>query len=75
VRFWYPTCVLGPVAVAMLTEPTPLHTLLALMSAVLVPYLYKSSQVVHDDYWEATDARFELEERARQLELLSVTGA
>jgi len=42
---------------------------------VLVAYLYKSSQVVHDDYWEAASARFELEERARQLELLSVTDA
>jgi len=75
VRLWYPLCVLGPVTVAMLTDPTPLHSLLALMSAVLVAYLYKSSQVVHDDYWEAASARFELEERARQLELLSVTDA
>jgi diguanylate cyclase len=40
-----------------------------------VAYLYKGSQVVHDDYWDAANARFELEERARQLELLSVTDA
>jgi len=75
VRLWYPACVLGPIAVALLTEPTPLHTLLALMSMVLVAYLYKASQIVHDDYWAAADARFDLEERARQLELLSVTDA
>jgi len=75
VRLGYPTCVLGPMTVALLTEPTPLHTLVALMAVVLVAYLYKSSQVVHDDYWAASDARFELEERARQLELLSVTDA
>ncbi len=75
VRLWYPTCVLGPIAVAMLTDPTPLHTLLAAMSLVLVLYLYRGSQVVHDDYWDAANARFELEERARQLEVLSVTDA
>jgi diguanylate cyclase (GGDEF)-like protein len=75
VRLWYPTCVLGPIAVALLTDATQLHTLLALMSVVLVAYLYKGSQVVHDDYWEASNARFELEERARALELLSVTDA
>ncbi|TMH31232.1 MAG: GGDEF domain-containing protein [Betaproteobacteria bacterium] len=51
------------------------HTLLALMSMVLVAYLYKASRIVHDDYWAAADARFDLEERARQLELLSVTDA
>jgi diguanylate cyclase (GGDEF)-like protein len=59
----------------MLIEPTPLHTLVALMSVVLVVYLYKSSQVLHDDYWAAANARRELEERARQLELLSITDA
>ena len=75
VRLWYPACVLGPIAVALLTEPTPLHTLLALMSMVLVAYLYKASRIVHDDYWAAADAHFDLEERARQLELLSVTDA
>ncbi|WP_280150920.1 GGDEF domain-containing protein [Piscinibacter sp. XHJ-5] len=75
VRFWYPAGVLAPLAVALLTDPTALHTLIALVSVVLVPYLYRSSQVVHDDYWAAADARLELEERARQLELLSVTDA
>jgi len=73
VRLWYPACVLGPIALALLNDPTALHTLLALMSVVLVAYLYRASQVVHDDYWSAASARFELEERARQLELLSVT--
>ena len=75
VRLWYPGAVLGPLIVALLAQPTQLHTLLALMAIVLVAYLYKSSQVVHDDYWAATAARLELEERARQLELLSVTDA
>ncbi|HEX6706645.1 MAG TPA: GGDEF domain-containing protein [Albitalea sp.] len=75
VRLWYPTCVLAPMALAMLTDRTQLHSLLALISMILVAYLYKSSQVVHDDYWAAADARLELEERARQLELLSVTDA
>src|SRR5688500_10552762 len=51
VRFWYPACVLGPIALAMLTMPSALHALLALMSVVLVAYLYKASEVVHDDYW------------------------
>jgi diguanylate cyclase (GGDEF)-like protein len=75
VRLWYPAAVLGPVAVVLLAEPTQQRTLLALMAAVLVAYLYKASQVVHDDYWAAAAARFDLEERARQLELLSVTDA
>ena len=75
VRLWYPICVLGPMVYALLNDRTPLHNLIALMSVVLVAYLYKASQVVHDDYWEATNARFELEARARQLELLSVTDA
>jgi diguanylate cyclase (GGDEF)-like protein len=75
VRLWYPVCVLAPMSFALLTDPTPQHTLIALMAAVLVAYLYKASQIVHDDYWAASDARFELEERARQLELLSVTDA
>jgi diguanylate cyclase (GGDEF)-like protein len=75
VRLWYPASVLGPISLVLLAKPTQLHTLLALMAAVLVAYLYKASQVVHDDYWAAAAARFELEERARQLELLSVTDA
>jgi diguanylate cyclase (GGDEF)-like protein len=75
VRLWYPACVFAPMSVAMLADRTPSHTLLALMTLVLVAYLYKTSQVVHDDYWQATDARLELEARASQLELLSVTDA
>jgi diguanylate cyclase (GGDEF)-like protein len=73
VRFWYPTGVLAPVGLAFLLEPTRLHLLLGLMLAVFVLYIYKATEVVYRDYWAAADARWELEERARQLEHLSIT--
>jgi diguanylate cyclase (GGDEF)-like protein len=75
VRLWYPMTLLAPFVIALLMDLTPLHSMQALMSIVLVVYLYRATQVLHDDYWAAANARFELEERARQLELLSVTDA
>jgi diguanylate cyclase (GGDEF)-like protein len=75
VRLWYPITLMLPFFIALLIDLTPLHSLQALMSVVLVVYLYRATQVLHDDYWAAANARLELEERARQLELLSVTDA
>jgi hypothetical protein len=53
VRLWYPACVLVPMVVAMLADPTPLHTLIALLSAVLVVYLRRIRSRV--DYGETAD--------------------
>jgi len=66
-----PLCALAPPTIALLLHPTPDNLLLSVMSVCVVAYVYKTTKIVHDDYWKALNARSQLEERAVRLEILS----
>ena len=72
VRIWFPTCVLAPIIVALLFHPSRENLLLATLASILLVYIFKATEVVHDDYWAAMEAREQTADRARKLELLSV---
>jgi signal transduction histidine kinase/CheY-like chemotaxis protein len=72
VRIWFPTCVLVPVIIALFCHPTHENLLLGILASILLVYIFKATEVVHDDYWAAMEAREETADRARKLELLSV---
>jgi diguanylate cyclase (GGDEF)-like protein len=72
-RFAFVGATLGPIMVSMLYEPSQQHLLVALMCVVFLVYVVVASKAVHKDYCEALAGRALLEERARELEVLSVT--
>jgi signal transduction histidine kinase/DNA-binding response OmpR family regulator len=72
VRLAFPTAALAPGIVTFLCISTPESLLLAVMAAAVLVYVFKATEVVHADYWAAVLAREQLEDRARNLELLSV---
>jgi signal transduction histidine kinase/CheY-like chemotaxis protein len=72
VRIWFPTCVLAPVIIALFFHPTHENLLLGILASILLVYIFKATEVVHDDYWAAMEAREQTADRARKLELLSV---
>jgi signal transduction histidine kinase/DNA-binding response OmpR family regulator len=73
-RLWYPTCALAPSIIAQLWIPSENHILFAIMAAAALVYIFKATEVVHNDYWSAADARASLEDRTRKLELLSAAA-
>jgi diguanylate cyclase (GGDEF)-like protein len=75
IRWTYPTSALGPIALALLLQPTPEQVFLALMTMLAIAYFFKASKAVHDDYWSAAEAHWELKERSRRFERLSITDA
>jgi signal transduction histidine kinase/CheY-like chemotaxis protein len=72
VRLTYPTAALAPCIVILLLTATNESLLLAIMGVGVLAYVFKATEVVHDDYWAAVDAREQIEDRARNLESLSV---
>jgi signal transduction histidine kinase/DNA-binding response OmpR family regulator len=72
VRLLFPTCALLPIVIALLFHPTHENLLLAIMVSILLVYIFKATEVVHDDYWAAMEAREQTADRARKMELLSV---
>jgi signal transduction histidine kinase/DNA-binding response OmpR family regulator len=72
VRIWFPTCVLAPIIIALFFHPTHENVLLGILTSILLVYIFKATEVVHDDYWAAMEAREQTADRARKLELLSV---
>jgi len=72
VRIWFPTCVLAPIIIALLLHPTQENLLLGILASILLVYIFKATEVVHNDYWAAMEAREETADRARKMELLSV---
>lgn len=72
-RYPYPIAMLAPVLVAEALLPLPAHLLLMALECVLAIYLARSSQLVHQDYWEGRHARRLAEQQARELELASLT--
>jgi len=78
-RVWYPICALVPMGISMVSHPNPLNLLSGVMCLAVLVYIFKASQVLHDDYWAAADAHEqlakaheELEERAARLESLTI---
>ncbi len=74
IRLWYPTCALAPTIVALVLHPTSENLLLAVMSGLVLAYIFKATEVVYQDYWTALRARDQLEERARRLEFLGLAA-
>jgi len=72
VRLSFPTAALAPCIVTLLFTATTESLLLAIMGSAVLAYVFKATEVVHDDYWAAVNAREQIEDRARNLELLSV---
>lgn len=72
-RYPYPIAMLAPVVVVEALRPLPAHLLVMALQCVFVAYLARSSQLVHQDYWEGRHARRLAEQRARELELASLT--
>jgi diguanylate cyclase (GGDEF)-like protein len=54
---------------------TPGHFLYAALAIIFTLYIVRASRVVHTDYWNALGNRKLLEDRASELEVLSVTDA
>jgi len=72
-RYPYPITMLAPVVVAEVLVPVPAHLLVMALQCVFAAYLARSSQLVHQDYWEGRHARRLAEQQARELELASLT--
>jgi signal transduction histidine kinase/DNA-binding response OmpR family regulator len=72
VRLTFPTAALAPGIVTFLFISTQESLLLSVMAVAVLVYVFKATEVVHDDYWAAVLAREQIEDRARNLELLSV---
>lgn len=72
-RYPYPIAMLTPVVIAEALVPLPAHLLMMALQCVFAAYLARSSQLVHQDYWEGRHARRLAEQQARELELASLT--
>jgi signal transduction histidine kinase/DNA-binding response OmpR family regulator len=72
VRLTFPAVALAPGIVTCLFLGSPESLLLSVMALAVLVYVFNTTRVVHDDYWAAVDAREQIEDRARNLELLSV---
>ncbi len=72
VRIWFPICALAPIIIALFFHPTHENVLLGILASVLLVYIFKATEVVHDDYWAAMEAREQTADRARKLESLSI---
>jgi diguanylate cyclase (GGDEF)-like protein len=74
VRHWFPIIALVPLGVAFfLQQPAPMGALFVMMDIVVLVYVAVATRVVNRDYWTALEARSLLEERANDLESLSIT--
>lgn len=75
VRLAYPIAAMGPPTLMMLLKPDSdlLHS--GFSALIYMAYIVLASRALHDDYWAAARARAraEPEERAQQLERLSIT--
>lgn len=72
-RYPYPIAMLAPVVTVEVMVPLPEHWLMLALECVFAAYLMRSSQLVHQDYWEGRQARRLAEQQARELELASLT--
>ncbi len=75
VRLAYPLAAMAPPVLMMLFNQRADLLFIGLASLMYMGYIVLASRAVRDDYWAAARARAELEERAQQLERLSITDA
>jgi len=71
VRLTFPTVALAPGIITCLFLATHESLMLSVMAVTVLVYVFMATEVVHDDYWAAVHAREQIEDRARNLELLS----
>ncbi|HEX5371816.1 MAG TPA: GGDEF domain-containing protein [Aquabacterium sp.] len=74
-RIAYPTVMITPVFLAELLTPSPERLALSIMLVAFSLYLLKASRLLHDDYWAARHAQRLSDQRARELELRSLTDS
>ncbi|RZL08519.1 MAG: GGDEF domain-containing protein [Rubrivivax sp.] len=72
-RYSYPLLMVVPVVVAEALNPSQYNVMLMLLQGIFAVYLVKSSRMVYDDYWAARHAQRLSDERARELEVASLT--
>jgi hypothetical protein len=75
VRLAYPIAAMGPPVLMMLLNQRADLLFVGFSALMYAAYIVLASRAVHDDYWTAARARAELEDRAQQLERLSITDA
>ncbi|WP_447590847.1 GGDEF domain-containing protein [Aquipseudomonas campi] len=73
VRVGMPTVMFLPFTLALLLEPGSGNLLLVVLLGVFMIYLYVSSTNLHQDYWDAIQAKSLLQEQAAEFERLSLT--
>ena len=73
IRVLYPTLMFTPVITVFLLNSDTQSILLAVLSTMMLIYIFSSSKASHKDYWEAITNYLVAEERAEQMEKLSVT--
>lgn len=75
VRLAYPIATMSPPTVMLLLNHDTDSLFSGFAALIYMAYIVLASRAVHDDYWAAARARAELEDRAQQLERLSITDA
>lgn len=73
IRVLYPTFIFAPVIAVLILASTPQSLLLAGLCTLTLLYIFTSSKASHQDYWEAITNYLVAEERADQMEKLSIT--
>jgi diguanylate cyclase (GGDEF)-like protein len=73
VRICMPVAMVGPYVVALLANIDHETAFLALLAVLFLRYITTASRSVGSDYWAATNAHLLLEQRAVELERLSIT--
>jgi diguanylate cyclase (GGDEF)-like protein len=75
VRLAYPIAAMAPPNLMMLLNHDGDRLFIGLAAVMFMGYIVLASRAVYDDYWAAARTRAELEQRAQQLERLSITDA
>ncbi|TNC80381.1 MAG: hypothetical protein C9356_14070 [Oleiphilus sp.] len=73
IRVLYPTLMFTPIITIFILNGDTESILLAVLSSLMLLYIFSSSKASHKDYWEAITNYLVAEERAEQMEKLSVT--
>jgi diguanylate cyclase (GGDEF)-like protein len=74
VRIFYPLLIfVPPMGSLILLDPTPEHLFLAILALFSLIYITDAARLTSRDYWEAINSHQIAEQRATQLEQLSIT--
>jgi len=73
IKVLYPTLMFFPMILALLADGGLQEYLLATLCGITLIYIFVSTNASHKDYWEAITNYMVAEERAEQMEKLSVT--